>query len=415
MNYDVVICGAGLIGFSLAKALSQAGISCALIEQRSLNIDLSSLSDSYSNRVSAITHKSQAWLEQIGIWQTIKPYACAYQNMYVYDGEGTGHISFKAEHLPNDNLGHIVENVRIIDALNQLPSTLEVFENTKVLSFSEPTLNTKEESEGYLQTKPQKIRQVVLDNGQTISCQLIIGADSKQSTIREIAKLDTRFWSYDQSAIVATVKVKKSTDTLFENGRSCWQNFTFCGPLAFLPIYNKSTCHSDYQYYSIVWSVDHEHLDGLLEKSLIEQLKLHAPAQLGQLIEVTDQAQFDLTAHHCHEYTKQGLAIIGDAAHSIHPLAGQGANLGFSDAQKLFEIIVDAKANNINLGNHVILKRFERDRKLKNIVMQATMEGFKRGFQGQNPIKVLLRNQAMNATNYRIFPKSWIMSQALSQ
>ena len=164
-----------------------------------------------------------------------------------------------------------------------------------------------------------------------------------------------------------------------------------------------------------MWSVDDEHLTDFSNKDLIAQLKLHAPSNIGEILSVDDEAQFPLSALHCNEYTKSGLAIVGDAAHSIHPLAGQGANLGFADAQKLFDVLVDAKKHDLNLGNAVILKRYERERKLQNKVMQSAMEGFKRGFNGQNPIQVLLRNQAMHLTQHALFPKSWVMNQALGK
>ncbi|NRB81634.1 MAG: FAD-dependent monooxygenase [Saccharospirillaceae bacterium] len=401
MNFDVVIVGAGLIGLSLAKALDKAGFSCALVEQRCLSIELP---QKYSNRVSAITHASQQWLKDIGAWENIEPFACAYQNMFVYDGEGTGFIDFKSTDVPCETLGSIVENSRIIDSLNNLSSNLETFEQCIVTSFSE--------------VNEQGLRDVYLDNGQILSCQLIIGADSKQSTIRKIAKLDTKSWSYEQTAIVATITVNKPSNILdYSNkaDKTCWQNFTYCGPLAFLPLYDLASQNKNTQSYSIVWSVDDDQWDEFSSKDLITQLKLHAPQNLGEILTVEDQAQFPLSALHCNQYTKAGLAIVGDAAHSIHPLAGQGANLGFTDAQKLFNVLVDAKKHDISLGNAVILKRYERERKLHNKIMQLTMEGFKRGFDGQNPIQVLLRNQAMSLTQHPLFPKAWVMNQALGK
>ena len=399
MNFDVVIVGAGLIGLSLAKALDQAGITVALVEQRPLHI---ALPNTYSNRVSAITHASQQWLEQIGAWQHISAFSCAYHSMFVYDGEGTGNIEFESNEVPCDNLGSIVENIRIIDALNNVPSNIELFESCKVTSFSE--VNT------------QGLREVTLDNGLVLSCELIVGADSKQSTIRKKAMLDTHTWSYNQSATVATVQIKKpnnSPNYSNKTNKTCWQNFTYCGPLAFLPLYDLEQQDTTIQSYSIVWSVDDDQYDEFASKALIEQLNLHKPSNIGDIISVEDQAQFPLSALHCNQYTKAGIAIIGDAAHSIHPLAGQGANLGFGDAKKLYDVLTQAKKHNVNLGNAVILKRYERERKLQNRIMQTAMEGFKRGFEGQNPIQVLLRNQAMHLTAHPLFPKAWVMKRAL--
>ena len=414
MNFDVVVVGAGLIGLSLAKALDKAGISCALVEQRVLS---ATLPQKHSNRVSAITPASQKWLKDVGAWESIKPFACAYQNMFVYDGEGTGHIDFKSSDVPCDNLGSIVENIRIIDSLTHLSSNVEVFDQCKVMSLSD--------------VNKHGTRDVFLDNGQILSCELIIGADSKYSTIRELAKLDTAYWNYNQSAIVATVTVKKPANVLDysdKSHRTCWQNFTYCGPLAFLPLYDineqsvTTSTHSataeksdDVKRYSIVWSIDEDKIDTFSSKELIEQLKLHAPVNIGEILNVENDATFPLTALHCNQYTQAGLAIVGDAAHSIHPLAGQGANLGFADAKKLFDVLIDAKKHNISLGNAVILKRYERERKLHNKIMQLAMEGFKRGFNGQNPVQVLLRNHAMNLTGHVLFPKSWIMTQALGK
>ncbi|BCE01765.1 FAD-dependent monooxygenase [Marinicellulosiphila megalodicopiae] len=398
MHFDVIICGAGLIGLSMANALDQAGLKCAIVEQRIIE---SNLPDTYSNRVSALTELSQKWLEHTKAWESIQPYACAYQSMYVYDGEGTQHVEFSASDLPCEHLGHIVENDRMIDALIQNMGNLERFEHTKVLSISD--LST------------DNLRTIELDNGQFLTTELIIGADSKHSTIRNLAKLPTKTWSYNQTAIVSTVKVKTPEQFSDQPNKTCWQNFTYCGPLAFLPLHDQTEHSNEESFYSIVWSVDDEQLESFGQKSLIDQLRLHAPKQLGEILEVCDQAQFPLNALACQSYIQAGIAIIGDAAHSIHPLAGQGANLGFADAKALFETIVSAKENELNLGHPTLLKRFERNRKLPNQIMQGAMEGFKRGFKGQNPMQVLIRNEAMALTNHPLFPKDWILKHAMAR
>src|SRR5690554_1555217 len=376
--FDVVIIGAGLVGQAIAVALAQGdeALRVALIDpafspaapadDRSLN--------GYDQRVSALTAKSQAFLTRLSAWQRIPAdRLSAYTGMHVWDAEGTGSVTFAAADLQVPALGHIVENNQTLWALQQcLPPQVQVF-SEKVRYFD------NRQSDGYTP--------VALENGELLQAKLIVGADGALSRVRQWAGLPTTEWDYGHHAIVATVRTEKP------NQATAWQRFRPEGPLAFLPMpHDPHLC-------SIVWSTSPEEAKEVLalnDDDFNQALASALEHKLGTILESSQRASIPLRQRHAKDYWCDGVVLAGDAAHSIHPLAGQGVNLGFKDAQVLAEEVIRGHLKGLDIGSKHVLARYQRRRQADNLVMMASMEGFKRLFGADQPLLRLLRNQGMN-------------------
>ena len=216
--------------------------------------------------------------------------------------------------------------------------------------------------------------------------------------------MPTRQWSYHQNAIVGTVALESG------HGNTCWQAFLDSGPLALLPL-------ADPEKVAIVWSLDeaeHERIAALPDESFLQALN-HALGQDAPVVSgLGPRASFPLRQAHAVDYIDQGLVLVADAAHSIHPLAGQGINLGLSDVRVLAAELTSGKTHGLEVADPVLLKRYQRQRKTENLAMMTAMEAFKRGFGSQNPVAVLARNIGLNVVDQRSWMKRWFMQQALS-
>jgi 2-octaprenylphenol hydroxylase len=227
-----------------------------------------------------------------------------------------------------------------------------------------------------------------LDDGREFPTRLLVGADGAQSKVRQLAGIDTRGWNYEQKAVVGNVR------TAEPHQATAWQRFLPTGPLAFLPL-QDGRC-------SIVWSTTPEQVDALLaldDAAFAEALAEAFDRRLGEIIEVGPRGAFPLRLQHTRDYVKPGLALIGDAAHVVHPLAGQGVNLGLLDAATLAEVILDAITAGQEIGAFRVLRRYERWRKGDNLLMLGVMDGFKRLFSNPLPPVQLLRNLGLNLTD----------------
>lgn len=395
-QYDIAIVGAGLVGQALAAALSssaksQAGSAkrlprIALIDPAELSQpqEITQLSD-YDLRVSALTAQSQAFLTRIGAWDTIPTNVLSpYQRMHVWDAEGTGSVTFDAADLHVPALGHIVENRQTLWAIDQVTSAAENIDriHTVVNSFDNPN------DEGYVP--------VELGNGETLSTRLLVGADGALSNVRQLAGMATTEWDYGHHAIVATVRTEKSV------AATAWQRFRPEGPLAFLPLHSCSEGRDDHLA-SIVWSTQPEEADTVLamsDEDFCTALTAAFEGRLGDVVDVSRRQRFPLRQRHARQYYDRGVVVVGDAAHTIHPLAGQGVNLGFKDAEVLAEELVRAINKGLSPGADSVLARYQRRRQADNLATMAAMEGFKRLFGSDQPLVRLLRNEGM-----RLFDK----------
>jgi len=382
---DVVIIGGGLVGLAFACALKGSGLQLTLIESQPTPTPLpepklpakregARLASGVSPRVSAINRKSRSFLSRIGGWPNSAGCMADYEGMVVWDTQGTASISFSASEIKQDCLGTIVENAAIV---SQLYETADGLDNLELLFEAE--LESIEKSDGgYL---------VRLKGGREIQSGLVVGADGGQSRVKKLAGLKSVDWSYHQTAVVTTVETEQPHDG---NAR---QWFTSQGPLAFLPLANKNYC-------SIVWSsTEHEQILELNEQAFCDQLTRVTGKQTGAVMACDKRFSFPLTQRHAVQYTRENLALIGDAAHTIHPLAGQGVNLGFSDAETLAQTLHQCRVEGQNPGDLQVLKRYENRRKPENMLMAAVMEGFKRLFGSDEPGVRWLRNSGLRLVN----------------
>jgi len=399
-EYDVVVAGAGMVGaaFAALLATTESGkkMRIAVLEARSF--EMPDLSECFDPRVVALTATSQKLLKDVGVWERIATQrVCPYQRMEVWEADGTGHIEFDCAEVRQPSLGHIVENALVVEALL---ARLEELENVELLC---PAMVVD------LQRPTGQAGGVVISlaDGQLIAAKLLAAADGAQSKVRELCGLQLRQWEYGHHAIVTTVTTEKQHDF------TARQRFLPEGPLAFLPLRSESgDCHQC----SIVWSqrVDMaESLMALDDEAFCRALTRAGEHCLGDIVAVDKRYKIPLKQRHAVDYIVPGVALMGDAAHTIHPLAGQGVNLGFQDVITLVEEVERAVKRELSPGDMWALGRYQRRRKPHNLGTMAVMEGFKRLFDEQPlPIR-LLRNDGMSAVN-RLGPiKNLIVRQAM--
>jgi 2-octaprenylphenol hydroxylase len=399
--YDVVIVGAGLVGASLAALLSQRldaqkPVSIAIIDGGNapeLPV-LTQKKPEFDPRVVALTHSSQALFEELGVWQKIKAQrACEYTDMCVWDDQGTASIHFSSKEIQQTHLGSIAENSIVLDAVLQLLST-----NESVIFYRGDFVEKMEQAAG-----GENVLHCA--SGLQLQADLIVAADGGQSKLRELAGMETREWDYQHKAIVATVESENS------HQHTAWQNFLSSGPLAFLPLE-----HSSERYCSIVWSLETEKADQLMsldDATFLQQLEHAFESRLGKVQSISRRFCFPLRQRHAVHYYKDNMVVIGDAAHTIHPLAGQGVNLGLLDASALASELVRASNRGLSLSDDSVLRRYQRKRKAHNLEVMLLMEAFKRLFGAQQLWLRWLRNTGLKIVNDFKPLKNWLAKQAV--
>lgn len=388
-NFDIIISGGGMVGTSLAAALGQHAIRVAIIEPHLPTLEWPMTE--HDIRVSAITRSTEKMFDSIGSWASMCDMRVAsYQHMRVWDQFGDGSIHFDSTDLGEPNLGHIIENSVIhkalLDRLNQLDSV-------KIIT---PTQVTE------LQQHDDHI-DITTDNGERLSAKLLVAADGANSWIREEVGIKTSGWLYDQSAVVATIQTEK------EHQHTAWQQFMPSGPLAFLPLEQGNLS-------SIVWSTSHEEaarLSELNQENFLSELHEAFGDHLGQMVSVGPRGIFPLQLKHANRYCAERVVLVGNAAHAIHPLAGQGLNLGINDVNELAGLIIEAHDSHQDIGEFALLRRYERARKGENVAVTAAMDGFKRLFSNEQPLLKMMRNIGLNLTDHAGPIKNQIIRQAM--
>ena len=377
-KFDVVIVGGGLIGQSLALALSNFKLEVGLVD---LNFKKPLLSKSFDNRVSAIVPSTVNFLKSIGIWGNIhrkRPY----QSTRVWDQNSNGKLNFSSK---NDDLGFIIENNQIIHALHE---AIECCSNIKVI-------NSEVKSIVYEKTHYQ----INLDSSTGLNTDLLIGADGFNSSIRKFASISSEDRDYDQHAFVFNIETHEKLDN------AIWQRFNADSISAVLPL--------DDHIASIVWSVKNElkdELDVMDQELFLKSFSRSVEHAFGKLKIVSNINSFPLYEMKAKEYVKPNLVLIGDAAHRIHPLAGQGANIGFMDIMELINVLEDS--NFTNLGNIRSLKKYERRRKFENEMMSNAMTGLDGIFKNTSEFIRTLRGFGMNLIDLSDSLKSKILERA---
>jgi 2-octaprenylphenol hydroxylase len=379
-SHDLIISGGGMVGLAFAVAAAQAGINVALIEkQPSPNIETNDTS--YAPRVSALNHASERLLKALGAWDNIpQSRLSAYQNMNVWDGLGKGRIEFNAHSVSKAHLGHIIENRFITQALWE-----RVFECSNIDIITGDSVNQWSQTDNRVNVETSKGRQ--------LTAEVLVSCEGKHSLIRAQSNIETWHWDYGHTAIVTTVEHEKP------HHNTANQVFTEHGPLAFLPL---KSLEASKNVSSIVWSVrvsEAEALLGLIDEAFKSKLNQAFEKHYGEIISVDARHSFPLTAQHAKSYRDNRVVVLGDAAHSIHPLAGLGVNIGFLDAAALVENLSKSKAEHIDLGHEHGLRRYQRQRQTHNLAVAGVMEGLKRLYDTQAPMPVIARNIGLEFIN----------------
>ncbi|HAU4891124.1 TPA: FAD-dependent 2-octaprenylphenol hydroxylase [Aeromonas hydrophila] len=371
-NVDVVIVGGGMVGLGLAAALKGSALKVAVVEGQ---LPESALDEAPDNRVSALSLASQRILQQVGAWRGIEARRLQpYGQMEVWEQDSFGRIAFDAASLRQPELGHIVEN-RVIQ-LALLEAILDG-DNIQLLSPARASSLQSGEAGSLL----------LLEDGSALSAKLVVAADGAHSWVRRQADIPLTSWDYGHHALVATVRCAEPHEAVAR------QIFTPEGPLAFLPLWQPDLC-------SIVWSVPAARAEALCqcdEEQFNRQLTTAFDGRLGLCKVEGARSAIPLTARYARDFARERLVLVGDAAHTIHPLAGQGVNLGLLDAAALAEQILRNQAAGKDIGRLANLRGYERWRKSEAASMLAAMEGLKRLFAGANPLKKLVRGAGLCA------------------
>ena len=387
--YDIVIIGAGIVGLSAALALSKQGFTIALVEaQRNPKQDYND--ELHDTKVVAITRASEHFFNYLNVWSSIvQARSCAYQHMTVWDNVLDGRISFSAVDFFEKNLGHIIEQQVIVSALYK-----GLKEQQNVDYFFGKTVKHWHYHQG--------LSTLILDEDVVLMATLIIGADGAKSKMRQLCNIETLTLDYQQTAIVATVKGSET------HGDTAYQRFDQDGPLAILPLSDKNLS-------SIVWTTTPENasrLVNLTANDFAKELMHQINGVMGEMSLVSQRFLFPLATQHAKQYVSEGCALVGDAAHTIHPLAGLGVNLGLLDVASLVEVLSCVK-NNKALGELRVLKRYERTRKMHNQIMIWAMTLFKNGFGSELALVQSLRNFGLNWVNKQVSVKQLFAKMAL--
>lgn len=431
--YDVVISGGGMVGTAMACAL---GSHPHLHNKKILLLEAGHrkvydhLPEQFSNRVSSITPGSATLLASFGAWDHI----CAmrmkpYKRMQVWDACSDALITFDKEGL--EDMGYIVENDVITAALTKqldaMADRIEVLYRSRAVNYTWPAPYPDKEGSSWVQ--------IQLADGQKLHTKLLIGADGQNSMVRSTAGMKTIQWSYNHVAVVATLQLSELTDN-----NVAWQRFLPTGPIALLPV--SDTCSS------LVWSTSPEHAAELLNmddenfvdavnsafwsseyhsefissansvlRSIVSLLiPSGTPArQLPPSVSAVGEksrAAFPLGLGHAPEYVRQRVALIGDAAHRVHPLAGQGVNMGFADVASLLNHLSSAAFDGQDLGSLRHLLAYETERQRQNLPLMAAIDLLKRLYNTKLPPVVLLRTFGLQATNAVTPIKEQIMAFA---
>jgi 2-polyprenylphenol 6-hydroxylase len=397
-DFDLLIVGGGMVGACLAAA---AGADRELSQLRVALVDANPPTQPPTDndvelRVSAVSRGSQRILEAIGAWPLIpQPHRSAYSDMVVWDASGkpfgAGSIQFSASETSEPNLGHIIENRRLqwsIYASAPFANRITLLRAT----LAGLTLNNESAT-------------ALLSDGRRVSASLVIGADGANSASRKFVGIESAGWSYEQHAFVTHVR------TELPHRRTAWQRFQPNGPIAFLPLADGRS--------SIVWTTKPDHA-GQLVNGEVGQVGEEIAAAIDRIFgSVTIDAQrtsFPLALSHARQYCLPRFVLVGDAAHAVHPLAGQGVNLGFLDCAALVETLSSELADSgkpDSLGETRVLRRYERWRKSENMLALGLIDGLNRLFSNSSDTLSWGRRTGLSLVNGSAMTKRALIGRAM--
>ncbi|HET9356272.1 MAG TPA: FAD-dependent monooxygenase, partial [Sphingomicrobium sp.] len=363
-NTDVIILGGGLVGLALAAALDSAGLKSIVVDP----VDPERWNDSkFDGRTSAVSSSSRRMFDAIGVTAHLPELGCPIRTIRVADGLAPGGLAFEPPEGDDEPLGWMHENRHLRAALK---ARAEAGANIR-LRWTSSAASVDRGEHGV------KVR---LDGGDVLAAPLLVAAEGRNSPTREAAGIRLARWRYDHTAIVATLGHERPHDHV------AWEIFYPSGPFALLPM----TDHDGAPRSAIVWSVRKDDAPGFLALS-DEEFAAEAEAAmggfLGQVRMLTGRSSYPLGFHHAARITDRRLALVGDSAHAIHPIAGQGLNLGFRDAAALAQVLVEGARLGLDLGDRQLTDRYQRWRSLDTLMVAAATDGLTRlyGLPGKLP------------------------------
>ena len=386
---DVIIVGAGMAGLTLANLLAKQGKSLVMID-RVLPKKYDS-AGTWDVRVTAVSPGSRAILKSAGIWSDVQAKRVSeFDTMVVWDEASTARINFHARDVHQPVLGYIVEN-RLIHS--SLYNSLQDVSN---IQWCVPGSVT-----GVAHC--DDLIEVTLDNNEVLRAELLVGADGSQSVVRDLAEISYVEVPYKQQGIVANVKAERPLK------RTAWQRFLKTGPLALLPTGIGKENHEC----SIVWSADNGYAMQLMqmdEQAFSKAVTKASNSQLGNLTVMSERACFPLHSGQAGNLVRPRIALVGDAAHTLHPLAGQGANLGLTDVAVIAHILEETKRD---IGSLRVLRKYERARAGEIRVMQHAMNAFVAVYGSSFKPLVAARSIALNMAEHTPSMKIFFMRHAM--
>jgi 2-octaprenylphenol hydroxylase len=370
---DVAIVGGGMVGAAAALALSRAGFSVALLEARApspwnadAKVDL---------RVVGLAASSMTLLNDLGVWTAIRSARIGpYRHMHVWDAESGAAIDFDAASEGRDMLGCIVENSLVQWILWQALETSGV---RRICPAEVTGFDTRED----------RIT-LELGNGETLSARLLVAADGAASPLRQLAGIGTRGRDYAQRAVVAHVHTERAHES------TAWQRFLSSGPLALLPLADGRS--------SLVWSLPQAEAERVLaldDKAFLDELGVATDFRLGRITATTARAAFPLKLQLAKSYQADRMVLLGDAAHAVHPLAGQGVNLGLRDVSELRDTLIAARTAGSDIGAAHVLRRYARRRRSADTLDAMGFDALARIYAWQSPPLVAVRGFGVRLLN----------------
>lgn len=389
-TYDVIVVGGGLVGAACTIALAQQGLQVALFDRKPP--DQGAVDDAWDSRIYAISPGNVAWLETLGVWNTLdQTRICAIESMEIWGdaaaaaSQSHASLQFKAYEANTTHLGLIVENKQLHQALWSQMHKLGI----NLVTGVECTALRIDADEA----------EVELADGRSFAAKLVVAADGGNSWIRTQAGIPAQSYDYEQMGVVANF------ETELPHQHIARQWFRNDGVLAWLPLPGNRI--------SMVWSTANaKHLLGLEAKDLAEEVAEAGGRALGSLRVITEPAAFPLTMQTAQSLVKSRLALVGDAAHQIHPLAGQGMNLGFRDVIALAQTLSQRNPYQ-DIGDATVLRRYERTRKSDMLSMRQLTHGLHLLFENEQPIVKKLRNWGLQLTNHQPALKKHLIKQAV--
>ncbi len=372
LSFDCIVIGGGLSGLTATLALSKIGLSVAIIDKTSLKMVKKNEGD---QRTTAVSASGKKIFEALDVWDSLKEDAEPILDIVVSEKGKRGHLNFDHQTVGTEPMGHILDNIQL---KNSLISSISSQKNIQLFPFK--SLNNFFPDTGAVT--------VDLNDGTSYEAALLVAADGRNSAGRRIAKIKDTNINYNQSSIVFTVSHEKP------HKGTAYEQFTTGGPIAFLPMRGNQS--------SVVWSEDTEVVKSLIQlddKDFAAAASYRLNDCLGEMAIIGQRKIFPLKLNYADTIIADRFAMVGDAAHGLHPIAGQGFNLGLRDIANLTEEISKARRLGLDIGSFEILRSYQATRRLDNFSLVAATDGLNRIFSNSNKIVRSIRSNGLDVIN----------------